>query len=789
MIKSSNYWILLLFLLSSLTVQIGCGGKKDAVSENSSQEGDSTSEEQASISDLLDQLKDKKLSKRLAAQTELVTLIKEDPQKINELIEGLKNSYGVDSKLYYPGQLQSIREAIVQTLMQIGKDGQNALQKQGLPILKEGLKDKKPAVRQQTAYAIALMKSKARPIADSIMPLLSDPDPKVRVAGYAALEAAGTANEKEFIKLFTNPNLDMVSDAAEALSWFHPQDPASIPVLLEALAKPWDVDEPEQLKIVYSIRNAIADSIASFSPPAKEAIPKLIEVLKNTTLNEIESSLRRAKTATESFETGAMHALRKLGSASVEALIPLLKDSNFLVRWQVAKILGGIGPDAKAALPSLQTALDSEKQSFDVVAATALAQVQIGGSIDKSMPRLMELLKDKNGNIRLAAAEVLEYLGPVAKSALPIVIGLLNDPEEGIKSQAIAVLIAFGPEAKPAIPALIQKLKDEDITIQQEALEALGGLGKFASSAVPELIPLLKSKNSRTQESALKSIASIGPDAKQALPALIDLLKQEVTVADSQIPVFDTIAAMGSEAASAGPVFLPYLLDKKPYIRQKVLAVLAQIRTRDKGVIEQINQLALKDSNMGVRISAVKCLAIIGANSPEAKETLKAMVQKKLNEEAVWAAAALVHLRIDTESNRTTIENILKNPRTTDRFIFLAAMDSVSLMGSEAKRSIPALTALLKDKILISKEPKVQLRQKAALTLGELGKTAEETIPAIANLLLDPDLNIRRSALQALAKFGPVAIQILPKLQELERTEPALLKETRNAIRKIDPKD
>ena len=64
----------------------------------------------------------------------------------------------------------------------------------------------------------------------------------------------------------------------------------------------------------------------------------------------------------------------------------------------------------------------------------------------------MELLQDKNGAVRLAAAWALGKIGPDAKTAVPALTKLLKDKRSDVRRAAAFSLGEIGPEAKTAIP-------------------------------------------------------------------------------------------------------------------------------------------------------------------------------------------------------------------------------------------------------------------------------------------------------------------------------------------------
>jgi NACHT conflict system protein/HEAT repeat protein len=78
-------------------------------------------------------------------------------------------------------------------------------------------------------------------------------------------------------------------------------------------------------------------------------------------------------------------------------------------RWNAAKALGRIGPQANAALPALMTALASDKdEEVRIAAAISLGEIGTGDAV---RPALFTALNDNNANVRQAAGVALTAVG------------------------------------------------------------------------------------------------------------------------------------------------------------------------------------------------------------------------------------------------------------------------------------------------------------------------------------------------------------------------------------------
>ena len=106
-------------------------------------------------------------------------------------------------------------------------------------------------------------------------------------------------------------------------------------------------------------------SLGRFGPRAKAAIPFLVEKLSD-----------------ENFRIGAAEALSKIAtdhetkSKVAAALVKDLKHEFVYTRDSAARILGELGSDARAALPALKEAANSEDTEFVKLAKDSIQKIE-----------------------------------------------------------------------------------------------------------------------------------------------------------------------------------------------------------------------------------------------------------------------------------------------------------------------------------------------------------------------------------------------------------------------------
>jgi len=175
-------------------------------------------------------------------------------------------------------------------------------------------------------------------------------------------------------------------------------DSTAVPSLIKALQ---DENQP--------VREATAVALAKLGD--KSAVPPLIGILK--------------KDQRWSMREKAAMALGRIGEdVAVGPLSEALNDSHESVRGASLRALGEIGSDAAVQ------ALISRIKGFDRFHAI-LALSRLGSRAKEAVPTLIEILRDKDSNVRDVAVLALKSIGPDASDAVTILSEVAVDEEEG----------------------------------------------------------------------------------------------------------------------------------------------------------------------------------------------------------------------------------------------------------------------------------------------------------------------------------------------------------------------
>jgi HEAT repeat protein len=505
-------------------------------------------------------------------------------------------------------------------------------------------------------------------------------------------------------------------------------------------------------------------ALGKMKSAAKEAVPALVEVLRN----DKDVAVRRM----------AVRALGQVGPAAKEAVAVLIeamqKDPDDIVQEEAIRALGGIGPEARAAIPALVKVLGDRTRGDWDAPATALGQIgaeavapvipllrshegyargaaeetltQIGAP---AVPAVLEVLGDDNAAVRLAAVQVLHQIGPKGGPAVPALVRILRDKDGRVRRAAVRALGATGPEG---LRALCEALRAPEEDLRREAAQALAELGTGARAAAPALTAALKDDSPRVRVRAAEALWCVGGDRDAAIRTLVAPLE---TIGCRQTPAglqvaqeaLQVLARLGPDAAPAVPALTAVLKAPPPAPR-----LAAAIALRNVLALPNIHKAAT------LRLPTADALRSMSPQVQAAEAALTGALQDADAAVRLIAAETAVHTRPGERNLVPTLLDLLKAPAGPDR---ARAARALRVLGPGARAAVPQLIAM------VVKDADFSAQTEAAATLGRIGPEAAPAVPVLIAALRHGS---NPAAIDALGGIGPGAKEAVPVLiNELTR--------------------
>jgi len=389
---------------------------------------------------------------------------------------------------------------------------------QAIPVLLTVMASKDPLARERAVHALARMGPECAKALPQILVATRDEDPEVRWSAAYALQRSGKTTGEVRGALAGLLRDSEARVRAIAVDAFGKLFPGSLPpgdVLQGLLCDP----DTDVLKEVF-------EWIGELGPKAPDVTPELARALQNPEIDLAAAGalwaharrpdlvmpviLRHLSTKDRCMPETASDLIAEMGPAAQEAvprLVDLLKENDYDLQWAVSDALAAIGPAAAEGVSLLIKHLDHE--SGTVASSTAHALAKVGAV---AFPAVFEILKTGSPRAKEFAADCLGRMGDEAEEALPILMHLVEEASSPADLRYWAWL-ALGeirpiPEATQPMAGLLEDGFPSDMRIR--AAQVLGRIGPEALAAKSALQKASADSNERIARAALEALASIG---------------------------------------------------------------------------------------------------------------------------------------------------------------------------------------------------------------------------------------------------------------------------------------
>jgi HEAT repeat protein len=212
----------------------------------------------------------------------------------------------------------------------------------------------------------------------------------------------------------------------------------------------------------FGMRAMAANALTPFGRDAKDAVPALLDMLKNSPHERGTAVRALAKIATPA------EALPALAEAFAEPI----DERRWHDRHDIAEALVEFGPAGAGAMAEL---LQHKRSDVRIQAMGVLPRFQKQALF--AVPQLLALMDDPDGDVALAAAEAAWTIDR-RKEVLPYFVRALKAKSTSHRQRAVRYLSYMGAEAKPAVPDLIAACNDRDSRVRREAYQLLSQLDR-----------------------------------------------------------------------------------------------------------------------------------------------------------------------------------------------------------------------------------------------------------------------------------------------------------------------
>jgi HEAT repeat protein len=293
----------------------------------------------------------------------------------------------------------------------------------------------------------------------------------------------------------------------------------------------------------------------------------------------------------------AINALQYYGveaRETVRLILKALHDSDASVRVNAVIALGFIGFDAKdlaEGVNDLKYLLTKQGEEGIVKFQAARALGRLGPDAAPAIPALLYAIRSTvSSEIRQAAAYALgsagwdSQRGPDVR-AINALLGALRDSCHDVRMEALFSLIVLGPPMQGAEKATERRalelhLHDKNKIVQIWSRVALMRLDKVSAQHLEPIAKLLKDPDMRVRMNAARAFAIMGKDAKTNQKDLVYALDDKEP--DVLVWVCIALGQMREAAQEALPKLQALTEHQDGRVKQAATEALGNIKAKDK---------------------------------------------------------------------------------------------------------------------------------------------------------------------------------------------------------------
>ena len=553
------------------------------------------------------------------------------------------------------------------------------------------------------------------------------------------------ANVPALLKKLRSPTASLQLEAIDALGKAAASDPAVVPGLLEALGEKGNrglgtlkPSEPA------STREAAVMALLRCGP-AGEA------VLVEKGLPVLIAGLTDPVPAVREHTASAIARMGEKGRPAADPLWTLAADPDGFVRGAAYDALREIRPESSRPYAALLAHKDARVRDHASEHAADFPKLPPDAAGD-----LAKVLKDRNAQVRAAAATALVPLGPAARPALDNLLAALPeaelDDEGSIRSVYFPILRALAAIGEPAVEPLTGLLEDPSPAVRWQAAHVLGMIGKPAAAAIPKLEKRFADDSGPVVAECVWAFVRLGGDAAKAAPLIEAALKTDEK--ETKVAVLQLVGRLGPAGQKFTAQIFPLLSDEDDDIRRAVVDFAGTIPPQDaKPLVVPLGKLLTgRTEGVGMRRRIADVLAQLGPAAADAADALGKAVGG--DPDPTVKLAAVEALRAIGPAGRSGLAGLIRaaaDPLSRPD-VRVEAIHALVVVAPGEKAAADAALKATQD----AKTPEV--RAAAALTLARFKPHDPAAVARLGELAgNDKDFAVRLAAFRSLAELGPAA--------------------------------
>lgn len=537
-------------------------------------------------------------------------------------------------------------------------------------------------------------------------------------------------------------------------------------------------------------RQLAAFRLSKMGAAARPAVPALIDSLDAL------------------FPSESIRALKGVGVGSIPQVIEGLKRDDGMIRLNLIRVLGELGPEAGSAVPGLVEILKSveriEKPETLIVPwtrdAILLVLPRLGPEAQKAIPSLFSVLDNaEDENVRVAAIRALGRIGGGDEATVSTLVKRLQSSSSPVSRMAYAEALGESRVLRgEVIVALVKSTEDEGVAVKEErgarwganevrlatrtvrgaAVAALGGLMNDAL-ARRNLIALLRHPDDEVSGGALRVLRPDEvPYRRRRLRVSIEEIDQLRTILNSND---SRAAARAARVLSSSPDGVSVILACAERLlatpskesQQRGLQLLWIVPRPEKGAVSILKNV-FHARDLEVRAALGMWLA---RNEPTETMAIPTLVEALPSNDKKAARHAAYAFSFLGKHGASAIPEIVAALGTNVGDASL--LNALGKMESLPERFLPNLIPFLEDRSQL-------LRDKAARALGRI-RVPDKILPLLLRLIGDPDGQVQNAAVDAIGGFGPDAKVAARPLVSLAMRQAWGRDKVLRALKRIDP--